>query len=819
METGITMMSMESRLKFLAERIQMEVITPALSEKYVGKLDTCITAARDKRATESLPNARKWWQKQQKMLAEHAAKLALTFGADFKSAVDKGDLATAEALVAEWTGVLKTGGVGASISRNARDKAADDISRIFAELLQEKKKQLLAACVQGNIVEARRMSEWFVACRKKTPGLIRVVAREYSGILREIALAQSVCVTKQINAVSTKTTMAEMKAIIDLRTVWQKGWMDKQRTGTASAIIGKGEELTTGYARKATTAYKADRFPEGDDAYLQLQTFDKHIPAEFKKSDLRNKLATVAALREQLTKRAADFRKASDELDKLMLACSKQDPAAWKKAISRWSSLKILDTTRKAISSGRKWKGLNSTFVAVINQYVAKIIDKADLKAVRAVLAMKESKQILAGKSIDSLSNMIVLKERVINSREKLTEIMASIKSGKPETWSKAMMNLAVCRTMPSLSYDKKAWDLWKKAESSCMLNMKKYLEKSGSASAREKRLHEVDNILKPSKAAKVFDPKQIALLETLVARGINELAQKKRAAFLARRERERIEREQKEADLKKQADRKKAIEQARLDAERKKAVGRKEDARLAKLEFERKNAEDERKRKAQDLEVARRKEADRQAAAKLAKLESELKTLKEAALQARLTAERKKIENERKRKVRELEVARKKEIGRKEAVRLAKLESERKKAEDLRKTAVQARLAAERKKIEDERKQKAPEIVVVGDKKLDPVAELDLSDEVKALLAPIEAHLRASNPRSALKLIRPGLVKRCKKLDRKNKVNWIALRKWIELMREEYPGLNVVGRNDLDLLDVDLEKYVIKQIRKKKKR
>ncbi|MCK5849307.1 MAG: protein kinase, partial [Kiritimatiellae bacterium] len=760
-------LSMESRLKFLVERIQMETLTPALSEKYVGKLDICITAARDKRATESLTNARRWWQKQQKILGGYAVRLVPIFSADFQSAVDKGDLATAEALVVEWAGILKTGGVGASISRNARDKAADDASEVFAELLQEKRKQILAACAQGDIVEARRMSEWFVACGKKTPSLIHVVAGEYSKMLREIALAQSVCVTKQIGAVSSKTTMTEMKAIIDLRTAWQKGWTEKQRTETASAIIGKGGELTTDYSRRAITAYKADRFSEGDDAYLQLQAFDKYIPAEFKPPDLRNKLAAVAELRDQLTKRAADFRKASDELDKLVLACGKQDPAAWKKAISKWSSLKIPDATRKTIFEGRKWKELKTSFAATINQYVARTTKKSAFKSVRAVLSMQGAGQIFTGNNKKSLEGMIALKERVINDREKLTEIIGSIKSGKPQTWARAMMDLAVCRTMPSLSYDKKTWDLWKQAETSCLLNMKKHLEQGGSASAREKHLQEIDAILKPTKAAKVFDPKQIALLEALVAQGVGELAQKKRAVFLAQRERARIEREQKESEVKTKEDRKRAIEQARLSAGRKKA-------------------EDERKQKEREQIIARKKEVAKEEAARLEKIQADLKKaegIKKAMLQARLVIERKKIKARQKREKQARLAAERKN---KEDSRLAKQEIERQKEAAAKKAAAEKAAAAERRTAEAERNRKEPEIVVVGNK--GPVAQLDMSDELRALLDPIEAHLRGSDPRSALKLIRSDLVKRCRRLDKKNKVNWIALRSWIELMREEYP-------------------------------
>ena len=287
-------LSMENRLKFLTELMRLDAMPVSLSEKYVGKLDACIQDAHNKRATESLTNARRWWQKQQLALDGYAAGLPLIFSSNFKSSVDKSDLASAEMLIIDWNRIQKTAGVGASISRDTRDNVNDNISSLYTSLLHERKKQLMAVCAQDNIVEAKRISEWFAASDKKTPELVRIVASEYSKIMNEIALIQSACVMKQIDAVSIKTTMPDVNAIIDLRTAWENAWTDKQRMETASAIINKGNKLTANYVQMAIAAYKADSFSEGDDAYLQLQAFDKQIPIKFKDVDLSSKLAAIA---------------------------------------------------------------------------------------------------------------------------------------------------------------------------------------------------------------------------------------------------------------------------------------------------------------------------------------------------------------------------------------------------------------------------------------------------------------------------------------------------------------------------------------------
>ena len=74
--------------------------------------------------------------------------------------------------------------------------------------------------------------------------------------------------------------------------------------------------------------------------------------------------------------------------------------------------------------------------------------------------------------------------------------------------------------------------------------------------------------------------------------------------------------------------------------------------------------------------------------------------------------------------------------------------------------------------------------------------------------LKPVRDALAKGSVRDAVDIMTGTMMKRCRKLARKKGVvNWELLRSWVRLKRKQHPGLNVVGRNDLDLLEIDIDR------------
>ena len=710
---GRQTLSMERRLQFVKEIGAVKGIAPELSETYTDKLESYVAKARDSRATETQPQVRSWWLKQEEDLGKMASKLADVLGAGFGKAMEARDMAAAEKIVGSWKALLGKEWVSQSIPRTVRERVAADISKGVSDLLEYQNGKLAVACAKGDYDEAKKLSKWLAGCRAAAPGLMLNAQVVYRKATETAAAAQAGCVKGLAENISAQTTAQQFAAIADLVKEWRGNWPASTAATLERTVREKCAAVSQSSIKLAVALYGNNEFVKGDDEYARLQKFAKAVPTGFRPAALDDGLKQVAAARTQSTKNAAEFRLVSAEFDKLVVASAKPDPAVWKKQLSKWSSLKVSDKVRDSVTRSTKWKEFSDGFKKAVSDYVTKSQDPDCVKDVQAVLAMKAVESVLDQNGRTQLSNMLKLKERLFLDRARLSGITASMKPGKPESWRAAVKNLAASRTMPSLIYDKATWDMWKKAAGTCFGYLQDYIKQADPALDREKRLIEAQDILRSARATGTFDAKKVGELETLAAAELGKID-------AVRRERERIATTRRAAEEKKRLA---ALEAAKLEQER--------------LEAAKRAAEEEEKRK---------------------------------------QAERDRLERE----------------------RLARL----------RKPPVSTVVVPVIPDPPVRTKPREDALSVVRKSPFDPV--------LQAYLEPIETHLRRDEVREAVKMLTRELINRCRKAERKKRgsVDWIRVSEWLRAKREQHPGLNVVGRNDLDLLEVELERYIARQRR-----
>ena len=776
---GRQALSMERRLAFVKEMAAVRKMPPAMSDAYAGKLQSYAASARDSRATETQPQIRSWWLKQEEDLGKLGAGLANVFRRDFAKAMEARDLAAAEKLTADWKELLGGEWMSQTVPRTVRERVDADISRGVSDLFAYQNGKLAAACAKGDYAEAKGLVKWLSAAANAAPELIRASAPAHSKAIKAAATEQAACVRKLVEAISPNTTDKEFAALADLMTEWRGNWSTSESSALTRSAKDKCRIVTESSVKLAAAMYGNNEFAKGDDEYARLQKFAKAVPATFRPATLDDGLKQVADARERSTRHAEEFRLASAGFEELSAAAMKPDPATWRKQFAKWSALKVSDKVRESIMRSAKWKEFGEGFMKSVSDYVAKSQDSGCVKEVRSVLAMEAAEAALDKAKLGQLSSMLKLKERVFLDRAKLDGITKSMESGKPDTWRDAVKDLAASRSMPSLIYDKATWDMWKKAEEICFGHVRRHIEETDPAATREKRLVEAQDILRTARTAGTFDAKMVAELETLATREIAKIDD-------ARREQARIEAARKEAEEK---NRLAALEAERLERER--------------IAAERRAAEEEKERLA-ELTAARLERERLEAALKAAEEEKKrLAALAAAQLEKeRLAAAKLRQDEEIKRRQAELEAARKKqELERRERERIARLEASSK-------PRVGTVVPPYKTKPDNTGTAREDALSVVAQPRFDPI--------LQDYLDPIETHLRRDEVREAVKMLTRELIDRCRKAERKKRgaVDWIRVSEWLRDKRERYPGMNVVGKNDLDLLEVELERYIARQRR-----
>ena len=782
MTHGRQALSMERRLRFMKGVEALRAMPRDLSEKYVAGLEESLVTVRDSRATETQPQVRSWWLRRQEDLAGMATRLGTVFDERLAGAAEAKDLAAAESLTAAWEVVKKSEQVYGAIPQATHRRVASGAARLVSGLFDQEKKRLVAACEKGDFGEAKKISRWFVECRRKAPGLVQATEPAYRQAMEEVTAQQVACVKKLVDDVSTGTKAEQFQTISDLNKEWRASWPRSRAVQLDQAAKLKCLAVANASVKLALALYANEEFAKGDDEYARLQKFSKAVPADLRPASLDDGLAQVSAARDKSTKHAQEFRDASAEFDKLAAAFEKPDPANWRKQLSSWSSLKLSVKVRESITGSAKWRDFGDKFKKAISEYVGGSQDPDCVKEVRAVLETEGSEALIDKAGRLQLTNMLKLKERVFLDRQKLARIAVSMKADKPDTWRSALKELAASRSMPSLMYDKVCWSVWKKAEGACFGHVKDYIERAEPAGMREDRLVEAQEILRSARAAGTFDIKTIGELEALAGREIGKI--------------DAARREQARAAAKRAAE----LEAARLEQQRMETAKRAAELEAARLEQQRveaaKAAAAEKKRLA-ELEAARL-EQERLAAEK--KADDEREKLKAAQREReRIAAAKRAEEEELARRKAALEAIR----SRQEQERLAKLQTSVVKPPPTRSVVPPSRTPPPNRTPPDEEA-----LSVVKRPQFDPV--------LQAYLEPIELHLKRDEVREAVKLLSRELIARCRKAERKKRgsVDWIRVSDWLHAKREQYPGLNVVGRNELDLVDVELEKYIARQRR-----
>jgi len=118
-------------------------------------------------------------------------------------------------------------------------------------------------------------------------------------------------------------------------------------------------------------------------------------------------------------------------------------PAGWRKALDAWAAMAVPDDVRADQAVAQEWAVLDKAFAGAAAERIAPLTAMADVDAMDELLTAASTKAVISGSSLQKLTGLLAEVRVRLRGLAELAGIRDSIRDGEPETWKKAIKDVA----------------------------------------------------------------------------------------------------------------------------------------------------------------------------------------------------------------------------------------------------------------------------------------------------------------------------------------------------------------------------------------
>ena len=122
---------------------------------------------------------------------------------------------------------------------------------------------------------------------------------------------------------------------------------------------------------------------------------------------------------------------------------SANDPVGWGKALDAWAGLAVPGSVRGEQAVAQEWARLEKAFEAAAGKRIAGLTAAADVDAMGTLLGRKSAVAVLAPKVTQALARQLADVQARLRGLAELARIRDSVRDGRPDTWKKAVGEVA----------------------------------------------------------------------------------------------------------------------------------------------------------------------------------------------------------------------------------------------------------------------------------------------------------------------------------------------------------------------------------------
>lgn len=510
---GARTLSMEKRIQFLRDLLSLQEHVANRSPLAVEALRGADAMARQNAGLDPYPEVQAWWRAEHEALAVTAKAFEESLRQAFSAAVLRENLADMEGLARQWTQALAADARHEIWPVAAREAARQRMTSETERLLIKFKDMALAAYAANSLEQADKLAQWLQKVSTEAPVLAEWLGDELTRLQAEIGKAQqdglknvAARLPATLNPAAYDGFRQQLEFLAQRFAQGRGHWSAADAAAVRAAVVAACARPARHLAERAERAYEGGDYATGHRAFDELRQVAEAVPAAFHDALFADLVAQVAKAHDLSRRADAESRQAENALDALLRDLENRPFSAWSDAFAAWRNVKLSPAVRAALPRGEKWQKAGR----VIRQRLADAIGEADreevFRTLTQILAEPEVRDLAGSAAVESLTTRLASRRKAEVVRTELARIRRRGGLEQPENLEQAFCDLARQR-VPEVHARKDMADLWHETDRFLLDRLKSYAEQAVTDEETRVRLLRVTAIVRALRQAGIHDP------------------------------------------------------------------------------------------------------------------------------------------------------------------------------------------------------------------------------------------------------------------------------------------------------------------------